>query len=241
MIKLLFPLCLVACWQLLASYFNVYYFPSLGQIFDAFWKTVTTSDELTVDMMSSFWRLSIGLLISIPMSIALGTLIGINKTAKSLLIGSVNYLRSMPITALAPLIIMTFGITDAAAVAIVFIASAVPTLVITIDSVEMTVDKFRPLIQNFELPWWKAIGSVILPGASPGILTGIDLSINSAFKMLIVAELFGSSSGLGFRLMDSSHYLDFSKAYYLLIVIGFLGLAIASITSYSRQKLLKWV
>lgn len=240
MIKVVFPIFLVICWQVTASILNVHYFPTIEQIFAAFVKTWTTSNEIEMDVIASLSRLAIGLSISIPFSIALGTLIGLNKKIKDLLIGSINCLRAMPITALTPLITMICGITEAASIFIVFLVSAVPTLVVTIDSVEQTIEKYRPLIRNFELSWPSAIAKVILPGSMPAILSGIDISINSAFKMLILAELLGSASGLGYRLIDSSHYLDFDKTYYLLLVIGFLGLMIATLTSFTRKKILSW-
>ena len=240
MIRLVFPIFLLICWQITALTLNVHYFPPIEQIFGSFWKTWTTTNEIETDVISSLTRLLIGLGIAIPSAISAGILIGLNKTVKEMLMGSINCLRAMPITALTPLIIMICGITDAAAIMVVILASAVPTLIVTIDGVELTIEKYRPLIRNFELSWFQAIFKVIIPGSAPGILSGVDLSVNASFKMLILAELLGASSGLGFRLMDSSHYLDFDKAYYLLLLIGLLGLTIATITTYVRQRILKW-
>ena len=240
MIKSVFPIFLIACWQITAITLNVHYFPTFEQIGAAFIKTWTTSNEIEMDIFASLSRLAIGLSISIPLAIAIGTLIGLNKQVKNLLTGTINCLRAMPITALTPLITMICGITEAASIVIVILVSAIPTLVVTVDSVEQTIEKYRPLIRNFELTWFAAIFKVILPGSMPAILSGIDISINSAFKMLILAELLGSASGLGYRLIDSSHYLDFDKTYYLLLTIGLLGLAIASLTSFIRKKLLRW-
>jgi len=75
----------------------------------------------------------------------------------------------------------------------------------------------------------------------PSILTGIDLSINAAFRMMIISELFGAPNGLGFRLTEASHYLDLKKVYALLIIIGFLGIFISFLFNVLKNKLLTWI
>ncbi len=71
------------------------------------------------------------------------------------------------------------------------------------------------------------------------IFPSIDICINTAFRMMIVAELFGSNSGLGFRLLESAQFLNFPKVYALLFAIGFFGLAIHFILKYIKNTFVR--
>ena len=239
-ISLIVPILLLFFWWMLSTSVNKFYLPTPLNTFSEFIE-IASNGELIEDILSSLSRLGIGLAISIIPAIILGIIIGINKTISKLFLPSVNGFRVIPITALLPVIIMAFGFSNWAVLSVIFLAAFFPTIIATAHAVENISTTYSNIINDFNLSVVKSFTKILIPGAMPGILTGIDLSINSAFRMMVVSELFGSPNGLGFRLMDSSQFLNFKKIYALMIVIAILGFLITMIFNSFKKYLLRWI
>lgn len=238
--KFVIPVLLIAVWEILALYINAFYFPTLDAIYLQFVQD-WPSGQLLLDIRVSLYRLFVGLIISIPLAIIFGSLIGFSKTAQSYCSSSVNAARIIPLAAVVPLVVLVFGINTASVIAMVIMSAIVPTIVITITSISQAVDKYSPLVKNFELPTLTALQKVYFPAASPEIYSGIDLSISMAFRMLIFAECMGVNSGIGYRLIESANYFEYKKVYYLLFVVAIIGAIVGSIVSALRKRALAWM
>lgn len=231
---------MLVIWQILASTLHFHYFPTIDAIVSSFINDIG-SGEILSDVIVSFSRCLIGLGCSILVGISVGTAIGMNNYIKQLFMPTINGIRSMPITALIPLIIMAFGMTETATFVVLLLTATIPVLITTIDGISAANKKYYPLIANLELGNFKAITKVLLPASMPSIMSGIDISVNAGFKMLILAELMGTNAGIGFRLMEASHYLEYTKVYYLLFVISVMGITVTSIHNLLKDRVLKWV
>jgi ABC-type nitrate/sulfonate/bicarbonate transport system permease component len=237
--KFLVPLLALISWQISASLMQVHYFPTpitaLAALFEDF-----NNGELIKDLSSSAYRFTIGVSMGIATSIILGTIIGRFKLVKTLLMPSLDGLRAMPVVALFPLIIMLFGINEKTAIFIIAFVSFVPTLITTVDSIQDTFNKYLSLIRNLNLSFIESVRKILIPGSMPGILSGVDLSVNQAFKALILAELLGVHSGIGFRLAEAAEFLNYNKVYYLLTLIGVIGVLISFSFGRVRRFILRW-
>lgn len=239
-LKLTIPVATLVIWLLASVAINAHYFPGPIDVFSTLINDIP-SGELITDVLSSAKRLFLGCSLGIIVAIVLGIVFGLFDKARVMLMPTLNALRAMPVIALFPLIIMIFGITEATSIFIVAFVAAIPTLILTIDGVQQTRSEYSSLINNTTLSNSALIRHVLLPGAMPNILSGLDLSINQAFKVLILAELMGVNSGLGFRISEASEFLNYPKVYYLLIVIGFFALALNIAHSRFARRMLRWM
>ncbi|MFT4014414.1 MAG: ABC transporter permease subunit [Paracoccus sp. (in: a-proteobacteria)] len=82
--------------------------------------------------------------------------------------------------------------------------------------------------------------TVIVPAAAPYILAGVRLGVALAFLSLVVAELSGASSGIGYRLQEARQYIRTDRMFSLLIILGILGAVMDVIVQRIGQRLVHW-
>jgi NitT/TauT family transport system permease protein len=81
---------------------------------------------------------------------------------------------------------------------------------------------------------------VILPAATPYILSGVRIGIGTGFICMIVAEMIAVNSGLGYRILEAREYFWSDKIIAGMFTIGLLGLAIDTVVSRLNNYLLRW-
>lgn len=235
---LLVPTVLVYLWHVAAVSLAKFYLPTpLAAVTEVV--NMITLGDLGLDIAASLTRLFVGLSISIPLGLIVGTVLGYFTLVNRIVYPTINWFRMLPVTALVPLVIVAMGFSEQSAIFIILLAAFFPTLIATIHATKGVKEEYADLISNLELSPVRNLTKIILPGALPGSLAGIDLSINAAFRMMIVAELFGAPNGLGFRLMESSHYLNFSRVFGLLLVIGTIGAIISGSINQCKFYILR--
>lgn len=236
----LVPTILALIWFLTSTKTSIF-FPPPDIVFAALLDDVNTNNSLMLDIVISIKRLIIGSLIGISLGLVVGTILGANNQVYSYFSSTVNGLKCVPTTALIPFVIMIFGMTEIATVTVIAISSSIPSLITAINAVHSVKQKYSVLAQNLELTNIERMTKIFIPGAMPEIFTGIDLSINLSFKMMVLAEMLGANAGLGFRLMENSHYLNFDKVLYVIIILCVLSILITGLIGVIRKWSLKWV
>lgn len=236
----LVPIILIGIWFVSSSETSVF-FPRPDVVWTALVSDVNADNTLFLDFVISTKRILMGSAIGISIGLTLGAIIAANSVVKSFFDSTISSLKCLPTTALVPFVIMVFGMTEFAAVTVIAVSAAIPSLISAINEVGMVKEKYQVLAQNLELSYSSRMTKLYFPGALPGLYTGIDLSFNLAFRMLVLAEVLGSSSGLAFRLMESAHYLKFDRVLYVLIILGIMSVCVTNMLNLIRRRNLKWM
>jgi ABC-type nitrate/sulfonate/bicarbonate transport system permease component len=152
----------------------------------------------------------------------------------------IEVLRPIPPFAWIPLGLLWFGVGDTQSVFVIFIASVFPLVLNTV----FGVDAVEPLLRRSALSLgatkWKLFTRVILPAALPQIVVGIRIGLAFAWMVLVASELIGSTSGLGFLILDSRNLGLPSLAFMGMLVIGFVGYALDVAIRAAERLLLPW-
>jgi len=183
-----------------------------------------TSEDFLSDISISIYRVMMGFAISAIVAIPLGLLVGIYAPVEAQIEPIMSFIRYMPASAFIPLFILWIGIGEAEKIAIIIIGSlpqlilmvAVNTRQVSHDLVEVSYTLGTPKSQVL----WK----VILPGCMPSILDSLRMVLGWAWTYLIVAEMVGASSGIGYMILQSQRMLGVSKIFVGILTIGLLGL-----------------
>jgi ABC-type nitrate/sulfonate/bicarbonate transport system permease component len=219
---------------------GVNYYPTPEVVAHAFMKDFLSGD-LFSDAGISFLRLVVSWFISIPLGMCLGFFIGKSPIIKKLLLPTISALKAIPIVAAFPLIIMTFGMTEKAAIFIIVFTSIVPIIVATVDGVSDAFEKYNPLIKNLELGFFASTFKVLIPAAMSTIFSSIDASVSISLRMLILAEIMGVPSGIGYRIMEATQFVDFGRMYYLLLFTAAVGILVTMVYASIRKRILVWM
>jgi NitT/TauT family transport system permease protein len=146
----------------------------------------------------------------------------------------------IPVTALIPLVVLVFGLSEMSSVFLLANVALIPILISTIDGVMLTNQTYGTLVRNLELSKFDEYAKVLIPGSMPTILIGVDLAVMNVFKFLIIAEMFGINSGVGFRLSESADFLSYNKVYAIVIWLAILGITLSFSLNKIKRFILKW-
>ena len=147
--------------------------------------------------------------------------------------------QTTPKIALAPLIVVWFGVGVLPKIGIVALLAFFPVLINTIAGLESTDEGHENLMRTVHASEFQIYWHIRLPSAVPFILAGLKLSITVSVIGAIVAEWVASSSGLGYLLLFYTQYLDVVRTFMVLIVLVAVGMSCFALTALA-ERLLSW-
>ena len=198
------------------------------------------SGMLFKHLVPSISRLFIGALIGISLGITIGTLIGLFSYIRSGLVPVIAAIFPIPKIALLPLFVIWFGIGEGSKYALIALGSFTPTVVATygaVDNVDRTLIRMG---QSFGLSWFSIVRKIVLPGAMPGILSGLRISLAIAIILLVAAEMLGAEFGIGAYILEAGSLYDLERLFVGVTILSLLGIAVSILVSMIEKKILKW-
>jgi ABC-type nitrate/sulfonate/bicarbonate transport system permease component len=218
--------CIMVLWEVAVRLSHVppAILPPLSKIFGAIAK-MAYDGTLWNDIAATLYRLFKSTTVGIAVGTVLGLLMGYFRLWEKFLVAPMNFLLAIPGTALFPLAMIWFGLTDLAIISILIYEVALTVMLNTWTGVK-TVD--RSLIRagrafgasSISLFW-----RVLIPAALPSIITGYRQGFSRAWRILVVAEMLVSvSAGLGYRIYWAQEYFNSEVVFGSLFVVGIVGL-----------------
>ncbi|MQB41063.1 ABC transporter permease [Rhizobium sp. ICMP 5592] len=198
------------------------------------------SSELLGDLLASLQRVVLGFAVGAGLALPLGLLMGTDRTVERYLNPVIQFLRPIPPIAYIPLAILWFGLGNPPAIFLIAIGAFFPVLINTISGVRNVDSIYVRAATNLGADRLTLFRRVILPAATPYILTGMRIGIGTAFIVVIVAEMIAVNSGLGYRILEAREYMWSDKVIAGMIAIGLLGLAIDLGVNRLNSHLLRW-
>jgi NitT/TauT family transport system permease protein len=198
------------------------------------------SGEMVQDAMSTLYRVVVGFLVGAGLALPLGLAMGATPRVHDLFNPLLQVLRPIPPIAYIPLAILWFGLGNPPAVFLIAIGAFFPVLMNTIAGVRNVDGIYLRAARNLGVGRMTMFTRVILPAATPYILTGVRIGIGTAFIVVIVSEMIAVNDGLGFRILEAREFMWSDKIIAGMLTIGLIGLAIDSGVSRLNSHLLRW-
>ncbi len=220
-----FVLLVLAMWQVSAAlkWFNPLYTSSPKAVLISAYHFIPSAEGLT-DMRVSGEEFATGLLMAIVVGVGLGLLMGWYSLLEETLNLALNIFYSLPLVALAPIIVLWFGIGIASKVVVVFVASLFPILVSTLTGVKNVDRSLLNLARSCNASRSQIWRTILLPGAVPSIVTGVRLGMATALIGVVVGEFIASSAGIGYLVSQAANNFNID-----LLFVGLLIIAVASV------------
>ena len=193
-----------------------------------------STGELQLHIMTSFIEFAIGFLLAAAVGIVIGIAMAISKPIRDYLDPWISGLYSTPSVALAPLFVLWLGLDVWSKVAVIFLSGVFPILVNTLTGIEATDPNLIEVARSFSARRLQVFWKVLLPSAVPFIVAGLRLGVGRAIVGVVVAELFGARSGLGYLILSSQQVFDMAGLF-----LGVLLLAMAGILSVELLKIIE--
>ncbi|WP_376739103.1 ABC transporter permease [Paenibacillus sp. 598K] len=201
---------------------------------------LTRSGELLGHLRISGWRALLGFLLGGSLGLAAGLWVGFSYKAERLLDPSLQMLRTLPHLAVAPLFILWFGFDETSKILLIAKGAFFPMYVNTFLGIRSVDNKLFDVAEVLQFSRWQLTIKLLLPGALPNLFLGLRLSLGVAWLGLVVAEMMGSSSGIGYLINDARYFSLTTVVFVGIIVFAVFGKLTDSLVKLLERRLLRW-
>lgn len=233
------PLVLLLIWGVAASIAPAKFFPAPLTIAVAFSDT-WLGDTFVNDVLPSMARLAIAIIIAVVVGIAAGTLIGLTRWLRELLEPLLEFFRAIPPPVLIPVFVAFLGVTDSMKIVVIAFGAIWPVLLNTIEGIRSTDSVMSETARSFSLTPAQRLFGLLLPAASPRIMTGVRQTLSVALIMMVISELFYSSAGLGYQIKYFQQTFLIAEMWSGIVLLGLIGVLIAVLFGFVERRVLRW-
>ncbi|MFH1116620.1 MAG: ABC transporter permease [Pseudomonadota bacterium] len=241
MIRITLPVALVAVWYLWTTLGKVspLILPDPQSTVQGFIALVQ-SGELAGNTVISLKRSLGGFFLGSLLGVVTGILIGWSSFWDDFCDLVINFVRSIPKTALAPLFIVWFGLGDMSKILLISFSSYFFTVIPTIEGVKSIDNLYIKTARSMGANQRQILTTVVLPSAMPSIFAGLRLSVTTALIVLVMVEIIAGNDGLGYLLQEARGNLDMAMMFATLFTLGILGYILDAFMQYLGRMIMPW-
>lgn len=217
--------------------FSAVMFPPIKNIWEAF---VQDRSQTTLNLASSIKLLIPSIAITLVIALGLGFLVGMNRRFREVTYPIIYAFSCVPSILLSPFIVLLSPSFWWASVILIVYETVWATLFATITGIQSIDKRYLDNAATLEIKGWKRFFKVILPAASPSIIAGFVNSLRSSFVVLVYAEMYGASHGLGFYVKRYSALGLYSRVWGGFLFMVFVLIIVMTFFEKLKNRLLKW-
>lgn len=196
--------------------------------------------RLPQDVWMSTQRVFIGVTLGIVVAVPVGFVLGWYREVRRFIDPLLNFFRALPPIALIPLVIVYFGIGEAAKVVILFYASFFAGVIVMYEGIAQISPIYVRVARTLGATDLEIFRRVIVPLAVPHVLTALRVSLGVAWATLVASELIAARTGLGSLIQDAAGFFQLDIIYVGIICIGFIALAMDFALRAFARRLVAW-
>ncbi|AFH59419.1 ABC transporter permease [Paenibacillus caseinilyticus] len=234
-----------AVWEIFSringslALFNPLFLPAPSVLVIEGWalaKTGVVADSL----LSSSIRIAAGFMIGSVLAVALAVLMVKFSRLERWISPVLTLVSPIPALALLPLFIIWFGIGEFPKVLLIAWTTFVPVLVNTLDGFKSVPSTLIRSALSLGASERQVFTRVMIPSAVPNLLIGAQISLGLSFSALIVAEMMGADSGLGYIIVDARNYFKITNMFVAIILIGMEYSLFSFLLKLLERRVLAW-
>jgi NitT/TauT family transport system permease protein len=241
LLRLLLIVAFLAVWEGIVRLFSIPLFilPAPSAIFFALWNGMTSAlylEHVWVTLVETL----LGFALGSALAFAFGISVALSRRVEYFLYPFIVMFQAMPKVALAPLIIIWFGLGLTSKVVSAGLVAFFPLMVNTIVGLRSADEDRINLMRSLAATRGQIFWMLQLPNAMPYIFAGLEIAMIFALIGAIVAEFVGAQSGLGMLMQSMNFTMDVAGQFSVLLILSVLGLLLNSAVSEIRRRVLFW-
>lgn len=240
--RLLLFVVLVAAWSALAytGAISPLFLPKPHEVVRSLWRGILTA-SIFKDIAATMGRVLLGFLCGALAGVVGGILIGHWQRLYLASTPYIDFLRSIPVTAILPLFLLAFGIGDTAKIAAIAWASGLMMLINTVLGVASVPPTRMMVAKTLRASPCQKILRVVLPDALPQVFIGIRTAISFAVVVGVVSEmLLSTTAGIGAAIYNASMMYRTEDVYVGIFLTGAIGYALNWATAHLDARIVHW-
>ena len=231
----------VGAWEAAVRLLEVPVFivPPPSKVAVALWRGFATGlylEHLYYTMLETI----LGFLLGSALGFFLGTAVAMNRYVEYFFYPYIVMFQSLPKVALAPLIVIWFGLGLSSKIVNAALVAFFPLLVNTMVGLRSADEDRVNLMRSLAATRGQIFWMLQLPNAMPYIFAGLEIAMIFALIGAIVAEFVGAQSGLGMLIQSMNFTMDVAGQFSVLFILSMLGLALNTLVSEVRRRVLFW-
>jgi NitT/TauT family transport system permease protein len=241
--RLLYPLAgfvvILVIWQAYTDMFGIsaIVLPSPAEILRASWRQYgLLLQETWPTFFESVAGFALAVVIGIPMAVCVVNSRLLNLSLYPLLIA----MQSIPKVAIAPIILVWFGLGMESKLAIAFLVAFFPMVVDTATGLQETPPGLIELGRSLRATRWQMFWKIQFPSALPFVFSGAKVAVTLAVIGAVIGEFVGSVDGLGNLLLSANAQLDGPLAWAALIWLSVLGILLFAAVVVAQRLIMPW-
>ena len=236
---------LLGLWEMISGplgVMNPKFLPPPSAIFDELWRMLPIVGErpITEDIVFSLKNFGYGYVLAAVVGTTLGLVIGTTKSGELLLGPLAYYAYAVPRSALAPVIILIWGLGAESKVVIIFLLAVFPVLITTMEGGAQVDRTLVDAGRVFGATRLQTMRKVILPDLFPYVLIGLRMAVIRGYIGVLIGELMGSFKGLGTILKRSSYNFEMAQSFAVVVILIVLSSLTMLLVSFMKTKLAPW-
>src|SRR5438067_4505790 len=241
MLRLVLIAVTLAVWEALVRLLDVpaFILPTPSSIFTALYRGIASSLYLN-HIGITLTETLIGFLVGAVLAFALGIGVALSRPIEYFLYPFVVMFQAMPKVALAPLIIVWFGLGLTSKVVNAALVAFFPLMVNTIVGLRSAEEDKINLMKSLAATRTQIFWMLQLPNAMPYIFAGLEIAMIFALIGAIVAEFVGAQAGLGMLIQSMNFTMDVAGQFSVLLLLSIIGLGLNWIVIQVRRRVLFW-
>jgi ABC-type nitrate/sulfonate/bicarbonate transport system permease component len=231
---------LLLVWQLSAMYVVISpTWPTVTRIFEA-WIENMVDGTLLKHIVATFWRQMLGYGLAVVLGIGFGLAMGYFRPLYNLFEPLVEVLRPIPGPAYLPILVLFVGIGHEMKVVLILLASFFPILLNTYSGVR-SMDRVQfDTARTLGLTTLQTFRELVIPAASPQILTGMRISLAISLILAILGEMIVSNDGLGYFVLLAQRTFKVPDMYAGIFTLALFGYLLNRVFLLVEARLLRW-
>ncbi|HEY1822394.1 MAG TPA: ABC transporter permease [Trebonia sp.] len=227
----------IVVWQLAVSLLHPNPLAIVGP-----WATLTDAAALAkagtlgADLLTSLDEFFVGLAVAIAAGMLVGFCLGLSRRASAIFDPWVTVLYTVPVIAVAPLIVVALGLGTGSKMVIVASSAFFPIAINCQAGVRQVDGRLRDVCLAFGASRAEIFRFALLRGTAPYLLTGTRLAIGRGLIGVVAGDLFGSTKGLGFLILSGQQNLRTNDLYVGVVVLSVIGLILTAVVGLLERR-----
>lgn len=229
-------------WELFArtEIVNPLFLPRASDMFSTLFEGMGPDGVIRANILISLRLFAIGMLGASVIGIPIGLLMGASKVVDGIFSPYVWAMASLPRVALMPLLILILGFSDSAKLTLIFLSAIFPIMINCMAGVKTVDGSLVRAGQVFGASKWSLYQKVIFPYTLPFIISGVNQGMTRGLVGLVIAEIFGGNSGLGYLTVRASESFNSPLLYAVLLILVIVSLTFVQSVRWLEAKVAPW-
>lgn len=198
------------------------------------------AEHLFGGIAATLQRVLLGVALAAVVGVVLGVIAGANRAAGAAVAPLVIFLRSIPMGALLPLMVMAFSTGEGAKVMFIFFALVAFVFSDTVKAISIVPERYVDTAQTLGASNRQILVKVLVPLALPDIITSLRFQFGLALGYVMVAEAINAPDGLGKMLNTNERLGNTEQNYALLFIIALLAFGLDFLIRYFQRNIFQW-